>query len=53
MIFSKVFFVWCIVGIVWILFKMRKEKKLKFKQIIYKDEKKKIRVDYLVRGDQK
>ena len=53
MIFSKVFFVWCLVGIVWILFKMRKEKKLKFKQVVYRDGKKKIRVDYLVRGDYK
>ena len=53
MIFSKVFFVWCLVGIVWILFKMRKEKKLKFKPVVYRDGKKKIRVDYLVRGDYK
>ena len=50
MIFSKVFFVWCLVCIVWILFKMRKEKKLKFKQVVYRDGNKKIRVDYLRRG---
>ena len=50
MIFFKVFFVWCIAGIVWILFKMRKEKKLKFKPVIYRDGKKNIRVDYLRRG---
>ena len=53
MIFFKVFFVWCLVCIVWILLKMRKEKKLKFKPVVYRDGKKKIRVDYLVRGDQK
>jgi len=50
MIFFKVFFVWCVAGIVWILFKMRKEKRLKFKKIIYRDGKKNIRVDYLTRG---
>ena len=50
MIFFKVFFVWCIADIVWILFKMRKEKKLKFKPVLYRDGKKKIRVDCLTRG---
>jgi len=29
---------------------MRKEKKLKFKQVVYRDGKKNIRVDYLRRG---
>jgi len=29
---------------------MRKEKKLKFKQVLYRDSKKNIKVDYLTRG---
>ena len=50
MIFAKVFLVWCIADIVWILYKMRKEKKLKFKPVLYRDSKKNIKVDYLTRG---